>query len=58
MLKDKADGILSYCTGGCAVTLSVMMDVANFAQALAMILGCVLVIVRLAYDIKTKWMRK
>lgn len=51
---DKAQAITqavaSYGTGVAAMTLPSFMEIANYAQALAIILGAVVVAVRLIHD--------
>jgi len=49
---EKAEAAVSYLTGCGMVTLSFVAEIATYAQALGLILGFLLVVVRLAYDIR------
>lgn len=41
---------LSYTAGGAGVGGSLLMDAANYAEAWALILGCMILFLRLIYD--------
>lgn len=52
----KLDQLASYCTGLCTAILSIMVDVAQFAQAIGMIVGCMIAVFALYRDI-VKYMK-
>ncbi len=48
-MNDKIDSVTSYSIGGCAIALS-LADISTAAQELAMIFGCIVVIIRVVHD--------
>ncbi len=55
-MSEKIDSVTSYSIGGCAIALS-LADVSTVAQELAMIFGCVVVIIRVIHDGIGLWRR-
>lgn len=49
MISEKTDSVTSYTIGGCSIALS-LADISTIAQEIALILGCVVVIIRVIHD--------
>ena len=52
---EAVDAAISYCTSACAVVLGVLVDGAQFAQALLIYVGLAAAIARAVYDIRRVW---
>lgn len=48
--KETVDSAISYGTAGGSVALGVLVEVSHYAQAIAIILGCIIAAVRLTTD--------
>ena len=48
--QETIQSAVSYATGGGMVGVSTLVDVANVAQSLGLILGCLVIAVRLVHD--------
>ncbi len=53
-MNEKIDSVTSYSIGGCAIALS-LADISTVAQQLAMIFGCIVVIIRVVHDAIGLW---
>lgn len=49
--QDMVDSATSYAAGGGIVVASKLMEVGHAAQAIGLVLGCLIVAVKLAHDI-------
>lgn len=54
MLNEKIDSVVSYSIGGSAIAIS-LADISTVAQHVALILGCVVVIIRVIHDAIGLW---
>jgi len=48
--SEAIDSATSYSIGGGSVVLASMVEIAHYAQAMAIIFGCIIAALRLAYD--------
>jgi hypothetical protein len=55
MRQEVADSVTSYGLSGMAFAVTVLADVAKVAEAMTIILACVVVILRVAYDAVRLW---
>lgn len=55
MKQEAIDSITSYGVGGTAFTIATLADIAGVAQAITVILACIVVAIRLIHDSVRLW---